>query len=414
MNDVVTRFAPSPTGYLHIGSIRTALINYIYTQQRKLNHPNSKFLLRIEDTDKTRSNKIFKESILNGLEWLMLKWDGDLVIQSKRIKRHKEIAYKLLKRNLAFKCICTIEELEKKRLENKKNHTNLKRLCSTCENDIEIQKHNQNYCIRIKIPIEGTTSIFDKVQGNVKVQNKELDNFILLRKNGTPTYMLSVVVDDHDMGVNNIIRGDDHLNNTFRQIHIYNHLKWVIPQYSHIPLLHGVDGKKLSKRHGAVDINEFKKIGYLPHSIVNSLILLGWSPKKNNEIIEIDEIIKVFKIDELSKSSSIFDYNKLNYFNNYYLKKEENYFYFEEFIKNEKEIQFLYRENKEKIKKIFEAYKQNINHFSELLDIIRIYFDKYFEVKEDNNLKNNIKLTIKEFIILLDNIDIWNQSNLEN
>ena len=378
MNEVVTRFAPSPTGYLHIGSIRTALINYIVTQQSKLKNSKSKFLLRIEDTDKARSNNIFKKSILNGLEWLDIQWDGDIVVQSERIERHKEIAYHLLKKNLAFKCICTFEELEKRRLENRKKHLNIKRLCTSCENDSKIQKKEDNFCIRIKIPSEGKTLISDKIQGSIKVENKELDNFILLRRNGTPTYMLSVVVDDHDMRVNYIIRGDDHLINTFRQFHIYNNLEWNIPSYAHLPLLHGIDGAKLSKRHGAIDINEFKKIGYLPHSIINSLILLGWSPKKSKEIIEINEIVKIFNIDDLSKSSSIFDYNKLNYFNNYYLRKEENYYYFKEFIENKKDIQILYHENKEKIKKIYDTYKQNVNFLNEFHDIIRIYCNKSF------------------------------------
>ena len=278
----------------------------------------------------------------------------------------------------------------------------------------EKQILEKNYCIRIKIPNYGQLSIADKIQGKVTIENKEIDNFVLLRKDGTPTYMLSVVVDDHEFKVNTIIRGDDHINNTFRQQYIYKYLKWNIPEYAHLPLIHGRDGSKLSKRHGAVDINEFKKLGYLPQSIINNLILLGWSPKKNDEIIEINEIIEIFEIKKMSKSSSIFDYNKLNYFNNYYLRKEENYSYFEEFIKNEKDTQDLYLENKEKIKKIYDTYKQYVNSLNEFPDIIKIYFNNSFETVEDNILETNINPIIGEFMIFLDKINVWNQSNLEN
>ena len=272
MKDVVARFAPSPTGFLHIGGIRTALINYIVVQQSKKENSNSKLLLRIEDTDKARSKNEYIESILNGLKWMGIKWDGDIQIQSQRIKRHKEVAYELLKKGLAYKCICTKEELEARRLKNQKLKKNIKRLCTKCQKDPTTQLLKNDYCIRINIPNDGKLSILDKIQGDIVVENKEIDNFILLRRDATPTYMLSVVVDDHDSGVNMIIRGDDHINNTFRQLHIYKSLKWDFPTYAHQPLIHGEDGSKLSKRHGAIDINEFKKNGYLPLSIINNLI----------------------------------------------------------------------------------------------------------------------------------------------
>ena len=352
MNDVVARFAPSPTGFLHIGGIRTALINYIFVQQSKKKNYNSKLLLRIEDTDITRSKNEYKKSILDGLEWMGIKWDEKLQTQSERIKRHKEIAYKLLEKRHAYKCICTKEELEAKRLENQKFRKNIKRLCTKCKNDFAIQTLEKDFCIRIDIPNDGKISILDKIQGKVIVQNNEIDNFILLRKDGTPTYMLSVVVDDHDMGVNMIIRGDDHLNNTFKQLHIYKFLKWDLPTFAHQPLIHGDDGLKLSKRHGAVDINEFKKKGYLPQSIINNLILLGWSPKKDDENIEIEEIIKTFELDKMSKSSSIFDYNKLNHFNKIYLQKEENYKFFEKYINENSTLKSFVNLDQIKMKKI--------------------------------------------------------------
>jgi len=324
MNTIVTRFAPSPTGKLHIGSVRTALINYLIVQQAKLKFPNSKFLLRIEDTDQKRSKKEFIDNILYGLKWLEINYDEEIFIQSKQLKRHREIAYHLLKNKKAFKCICSVEILEKKRIEIRKSKINLKKLCQTCETDKEVQKMKEGFTIRIKIPLIGQTEINDLIQGKIIVKNEELDNFILLRKDGSPTYMLSVVVDDFDMGVNMVIRGDDHLNNAFRQFYIYKNMNWKLPEYAHIPLIHGEDGKKLSKRHGAISVTDFKENGYLKESIINNLILLGWAPPTKNEIIEIDEIINLYNFRKISKSSSIFSYNKLNFFNNHFIKEDND------------------------------------------------------------------------------------------
>ena len=327
MNKIVTRFAPSPTGNLHIGSLRTALINYIVTKNAKIENPDSKFLLRIEDTDKLRSKKEHINNIIKGLKWVGINWDKEIFIQSNQIKRHQEIASVLLKKKLAFKCICTKEELDERR-KDKTNLFNKKRLCFDCENNDEIQNSKKDYTVRIKIPLHDSIIIKDIVQGDIEVQNKEIEDFIILRNDGSPTYMLSVVVDDFDMNVNMIIRGDDHLNNYFRQKFIYKNMNWTIPSYAHIPLIHGEDGAKLSKWHGAVDIKEFEKKGFLKESIINNLILLGWSNNTDTEIISIEDIIKNFNIKKISKSSSIFDYKKLNFFNNHYLKLEKNINYF--------------------------------------------------------------------------------------
>ena len=226
--------------------------------------------------------------------------------------------------------------------------------------------------------------------------------------------MLSVVVDDHEMKVNTLIRGDDHLNNTFKQLYIYKYLEWNIPKYAHLPLIHGRDGSKLSKRHGAIDINEFKKLGYLPQSIINNLILLGWSPKKNDEKIEIEEIIKIFEIQKMSKSSSIFDYDKLNYFNNHYLRKDENYQYFEKFTKDNEILKSFFDEDHVKIKKIFDAYKKQINSYCDLEDIAKIYYNNSFKTILDNVLDDNFNSILKEFISHLNEISDWNMINLEN
>ena len=414
MKNVVTRFAPSPTGFLHLGSLRTALINFIITEQAKKQGDNSKLLLRIEDTDKDRSNKIYEESIINNLKWIGIKWDGKPHIQSENISRHIEIADQLLKKNKAYKCICTDQELEAKRISNQKNHINQKRLCTNCENDSEIQKIEENFCIRIKIPTEGNVTIEDNIQGKVTTNNIEIDNYIILRKDRTPTYMLSVVVDDNDMGVNTIIRGDDHLNNTFRQIHIYKHLNWEIPKYSHIPLIHGSDGKKLSKRHGSVDISDFKNLGYLPQSIINNLILLGWSPKNKNEIIEINEIIKEFDLKKISKSASIFDYDKLNHFNNYFIKQDKNYIFYDNFISKNEPLKEFYIKDKNKLFKIFEVYKNKINYYLEINDIAKIYYKENLDIVKNININDTFLKLLNEFVNLLNKVETWNKINLEN
>ena len=412
MKDVITRFAPSPTGDLHLGSIRTALINYIFTLQAKSKSKNSKFLLRIEDTDKIRSKNIYKKNIMDDLSWLGIKWDDEVIVQSKRIKRHQEIAYKLLEKKLAFKCVCSEEILNKKREENIKKQEVIKRLCIDCENSESIQNIDKNFCIRIKIPDEGTLTINDQVQGKITINNKEIDNYVILRADESPTYMLSVVVDDYDMGVNNIIRGDDHLNNTFRQLYIYYNLGWETPDYAHIPLIHGMDGSKLSKRHGAINIKNLDDIGYLPQAIINNLILLGWSPKKNDEFIEFDEILKLFNIKDLSKSSSIFDYNKLNHFNNHYLKKESNYIFFEKFL-SKQSISFNLKDNNNLIIKIFNYHKEKVKYYSELLDIINIYLDKNFKTNYDKVLDDDFNNNLKVFIKEINSINDWNLINLE-
>ena len=262
---------------------------------------------------------------------------------------------------------------------------NLKKICTTCKDDQSVQNLSSNYVVRIKIPIDGETNISDIVQGNILVKNKELDDFIIIRKDGTPTYMLSVAVDDHDLGINYIIRGDDHLNNTFRQKYIYEFMKWKEPKYSHIPLIHGEDGSKLSKRHGAINIIDLKKIGYLPEAVINNLILLGWSPnkkenenKKESELVTLEEIINKFKLEKLSKSASIFSYTKLNFFNNYYLRLNENLNSFVDFCKKHHNLKLYYEDDKNKLLRVFEIYKKNLNYYEEILNYINIYFNKEY------------------------------------
>ena len=413
MNSIITRFAPSPTGNLHIGSVRTALINYIISEQAKKKFPNSKFLLRVEDTDIKRSKNEYKENIINGLNWMGIKYDNEPYIQSSKIKRHQDVALELLKNNKAFKCICSSEDLEKKREFNRKNKINNKKICETCENNLETQSLTKNYVIRIKIPNTGSTAINDTIQGIIEVNNKEIDDFIILRKDFTPTYMLSVVVDDYDMGVNFIIRGDDHLNNVFRQKFIYENMSWDIPKYAHLSLIHGSDGKKLSKRHGAVDINDFKKNGYLKESIINNLILLGWSPNTKDEFIDINEIIEKFNLNKISRSSSIFNYDKLNFFNNYFINKDKEYNNFNEYCESNDKLKFFINQDKKKKKKILEIYLIKINVFKDLEDIAEPYFKEKFKIDNNKLFTDSYNNIISEFVNILENISKWDLKSLE-
>jgi len=407
MKAIVTRFAPSPTGNLHLGGIRTALINYIIIQQSKKQNSKSKFLLRIEDTDKKRSNDQFKKNILEGLQWLNINHDDSIVIQSERLKRHQEIAHELLKNHGAFKCICSQSILEKKREYNKKNKISIKRLCEICEENNEVQLLTEGFAVRIKITNSQETTIEDIVQGKVTVKNEEIDNFILLRKDGSPTYMLSVVVDDFDMGVNLIIRGDDHLNNAFRQFFIYKNMNWQIPEYAHIPLIHGEDGKKLSKRHGDVDIIDLKEQGYLKESIINNLILLGWSPPNSRELILIDEIINLFNIKKISKSSSIFNYDKLNFINNSYIKDDINFSKIFNYCKFNKILQNYISRDQDKFKKIFMIHKKNIKKYQDLEIICPVYFEENYITNKINSIENNFKELLIDFVLIIQKLKVW-------
>ncbi len=410
MTPLILRFAPSPTGNLHIGSARTAFINFIVSKQNL----SSKFYIRIEDTDKERSKSEYTDNILKGLEWLGIKWDNEIQIQSDRIERHRKIALKLLDTHHAYKCICSEEKLINKRDLIKKNKNSSKKICTECKANNKVQELSEGFVIRIKLPDDGETILQDKIQGKVKIMNRELDDFILLRKDLTPTYMLSVVVDDNDLGVNFIIRGDDHLNNAFRQHFIYKYLKWNIPQYAHIPLIHGEDGSKLSKRHGAVDVLDFKKNGYLSEAVINNLILLGWSPGNESEIINTEEIIKNFNLNKLSKSSSIFNYKKLNFFNNYYLRESNNFHKFLEYCQNNEKLKKLLIKDENKIKLIFEVYKKDLNNFSEIINITDPYFNENYKYDYNEKFSEDFINLFDDIYKIFSEINIWSKENIQD
>ncbi|MEP9357196.1 glutamate--tRNA ligase [Sphingomonas sp. KR3-1] len=311
---VVTRFAPSPTGFLHIGGARTALFNLLYAH-----HHCGKFLLRIEDTDRARSTEPAIAAILDGMRWLGLDWDGDEVFQFSRAARHAEVAREMLANGHAYKCFATAEELEAMRAEQKANKQPLRYDGRWRDRD-EAEGGNAPFVIRLKAPREGSVTIQDHVQGAVTVNNAELDDLVLLRSDGTPTYMLAVVVDDHDMGVTHVIRGDDHLNNAFRQLPIYRAMGWDEPEYAHIPLIFNPDGTKMSKRKNAVAVDEYRDaLGILPEALSNYLLRLGWG-HGDDEIISREQAIEWFELAGVGRSPSRFDLKKLENLNGHYIR----------------------------------------------------------------------------------------------
>ena len=311
---VVTRFAPSPTGFLHIGGARTALFNWLFAK-----HHGGKFLLRIEDTDRVRSTKEAIDAILDGMRWLGLDWDGHEYYQSQFWARHAEIAHKMLERGHAYRCYMTQEELAAQR-EAAQRERRPFRIESPWRDRTE-GDDGKAFVIRLKAPRDGETVIEDRVQGRVTVQNAEIDDFVLLRSDGTPTYMLAVVVDDHDMGVTHVIRGDDHLNNAFRQLAIIKAMGWPEPVYAHVPLIHGQDGAKLSKRHGALGVDAYRdEMGMLAETVFNYLLRLGWG-HGDAEIISRDQAIEWFDLDHVGKSPSRFDFKKLENLNGHYIRE---------------------------------------------------------------------------------------------
>src|SRR3984893_7901082 len=312
---VITRFAPSPTGFLHIGGARTALFNWLYARGR-----GGRMLLRIEDTDRQRSTQSAIDAILEGLSWLGLDWDGDAVYQFAHSKRHREIAEELLATGRAYHCYASAQELaqmrERARREGRaKLYDGRWRERDPAEAPLGVKP-----VIRLKAPLAGETVIEDQVQGRVVWQNENLDDLVLLRSDGTPTYMLAVVVDDHDMGVTHIIRGDDHLTNAARQSQIYDALGWTVPAMAHIPLIHGPDGSKLSKRHGALGVDAYRAMGYLPAAMRNYLVRLGWS-HGDQEIFSTEEMIKAFDLAQIGRSPARFDFARLENLNGHYLRQ---------------------------------------------------------------------------------------------
>ena len=409
--NIVTRFAPSPTGFLHIGGARTALFNYLFAKNN-----GGKFLLRIEDTDKNRSTDEAKQAILDGLHWLGLKNDDEIVFQSKNQKRHQEIALKLLGEGKAYYCYTSAEELAESR-QAAEAKGEVFRFQSPWRDSKEKPETDVKPVIRIKAPREGQTIVHDLVRGEIKVENSELDDLVILRGDETPTYMLAVVVDDHDMKVSHIIRGEDHLTNTFRQKIIYDALKWDVPNFAHVPLIHGPDGAKMSKRHGATSVIDYKQMGYLPEAMRNYLLRLGWS-HGDDEIISDANAIKWFDLEHIGKSPARFDFDKLNNLNKHYIKEKSNQELFnliEPSLRGAEgdaanqgrhcEVAIATVANQKKITKALAFIKERSANIGDLINACEIYLDGFTKnlsqqdaqiISENKNLILQLKAVIEK------------------
>ena len=315
---VVTRFAPSPTGFLHIGGARTALFNWLFAR-----HHGGRFLLRVEDTDRERSTEEALAAIFEGLRWLELDWDGEAVSQASRAERHREVVKELIAAGQAYYCYASREELEAARKRAREDGRPQRFESPWRERDPQEAPKEVAPVVRFKAPREGETVIEDRVQGIVRVPNAEIDDMVLLRSDGSPTYMLSVVVDDHDMGITHVVRGDDHLTNAFRQTCLFEAIGWEAPAYAHIPLIHGPDGKKLSKRHGALGVAAYRDMGFLPEAMRNYLLRLGWG-YGDTELIDTGEAIRLFSLEGIGRGAARFDVDKLTAFNGHYIRKAED------------------------------------------------------------------------------------------
>ena len=410
MSKVATRFAPSPTGALHIGGIRTALFNWLYSKNK-----NGTFNLRIEDTDKERSKDEHKIQIIKSLKWIGIEHDGDEYIQSTKIDDHINIANELLKNGHAYKCYCSMEEIEeqKKRARQKK----LPYIYNRKWRDLTEADAPKNIkpVIRFKSKIEGSTLLKDLVQGNVEIENITIEDFIILRNDGTPTYNLSATVDDHQMGMSHIIRGDDHKINTFKQMQIYLAMKWVVPQFAHIPLIHTIEGKKLSKRDNASTLDDYSKIGIMPDALRNYLLRLGWS-FEDKEIFTLSESIKHFNLEGIGKSPSKLDMSRILSMNEYYIKNMDEKDLFDQFLEYCK--LFKNEIKSDKIDKIEKSLTFLKNKAKTLEDIFNngqyILLDKVSFKQEDMKLiDDKAKKVIAGFNSQLAKIDILSKETLE-
>jgi len=420
---ITTRFAPSPTGFLHIGGARTALFNYLFAKNN-----GGKFLLRIEDTDQKRSTDEAIKAIEDGLSWLELSHDDAIVLQSKNIERHQKVALELLEKNQAYYCYTSPEELDEMRqiAEKKANGDNsVFRFKSQWRNKSQSQISSVKPVIRIKAPIEGETVIKDLVQGEIKVSNSELDDLVMLRGDGKPTYMLAVVVDDHDMEISHIIRGDDHLTNAFRQKIIYQAMGWNAPKFAHIPLIYGSDGAKMSKRHGATSVMEYQEMGYLPETIRNYLLRLGWS-HGNDEIISDENAIKWFNLKSVGKSPARFDFAKLDSLNKHYIKQKSEEELFEllqpvilktcsKFRYDEAKINCLARDNKIKIIRALKFIKERAPTINDLVEACQIYLDGFTKNLDAQDLEviRNDSAIILELKSVIEKIENWNHDAIK-
>jgi glutamyl-tRNA synthetase len=406
--DIKTRFAPSPTGYLHIGGARTALFSWLYAR-----HHQGKFVLRIEDTDRERSTQESVDAILKGMDWLGLNYDEGPYYQTQRFDRYNEVIEKLLDEGHAYRCYCTKEELDAMRLEQQKNKQK-PRYDGRYRNFKGAPPKGVDPVIRFKNPLEGDVVINDQVLGEVVVNNRELDDLIIARSDGTPTYNLTVVVDDLDMNISHVIRGDDHINNTPRQINMIAALGGDIPCYAHLPMILGNDGKRMSKRHGAVSVSAYEEEGYLPQALLNYLVRLGWA-HGDQEIFSVDEMIALFSLQQVNKSAAAFDTDKLQWLNQQYIKASKNSdlapWLRQAFNKKnitigtDKQLEAVIEIQKDRVKTLLEMAENSEYFFND--------FDHYDEKSASKHFKSAGLQVLKGILPGLKNIPAWNASSIQ-
>ena len=410
MIKVATRFAPSPTGPLHIGGIRTALFNWLFSKNN-----GGKFYLRIEDTDKLRSKKEYQEQIIQSLKWIGIDHDGEEYIQSKKIDDHVKVAHELLKNGDAYKCYCTNEEIEeqKKRAKQKKIPYIYNRMWrDISDKDVP---NNIEFVLRFKSKIEGKSILNDLVQGDVEIENNTIEDFVILRKDGTPTYNLSATVDDYNMNMSHIIRGDDHKINTFKQIQIYKAMKWEIPSFAHIPLIHTIEGKKLSKRDNASTLDDYSKKGIIPDALRNYLLRLGWS-YKDKEIFNLEESIKFFNLEGIGKSPSKLDMSRILSMNEFYIKNidEKDLFnHLKTYSENYK--RGIGNDKEEKIKKSLTFLKNKAKTLEDIYNNSKFILNNEVVInKDDEKLLDNVSAEIiKIFLEKIRSVEVLSKNTLE-
>jgi len=407
-NEVRVRFAPSPTGHLHVGGARTALFNFLYTRSH-----NGKFLLRIEDTDKERSDDAMVAEIKESLTWLGLKWDEEIIHQSDRSEMYNETISKLLSIQMAYRCFCDPEELDEKRkiAQQSKKQYKYDGTCKEIAKDEAEKKvkNGEQFALRFATPKEGETIVHDLIYGDVVFKNSEIDDFIIARRDGSPTYQLAVVTDDWKMNITHVIRGEDHLSNTPKQLLLFDGLGAKEPIYAHLPLILGSDNQRLSKRHGATAVKEFRNQGIFPEALLNHLSLLGWSPKDDTEFMDLNDILNRFKLDNVSRKSAVFDHKKLLWINGQHLSSMSSK---ELFPSVEKKWNLLDTEfaGSDYLKKVIDIVKARAKTFEELITFGNYFFNDPVEFDENASKKYWSEKSVNENIsILLDNL-----SNLDD
>ncbi|GAA6184589.1 glutamate--tRNA ligase [Aliiglaciecola sp. NS0011-25] len=405
---VITRFAPSPTGYLHVGGARTALYSWLYAKSK-----GGKFVLRIEDTDIERSTQSAIDAILEGMDWLGLDYDDGPYYQTKRFDRYKELIEQLLSEGKAYKCFMSSAELDD--IREKQMAAGEKPRYPGTWRDRTDHPEGQPFAIRFKNPLEGKVVINDHIRGKIEIANAELDDLIIQRSDGTPTYNFCVVVDDWDMGISHVVRGEDHINNTPRQINILKALDAPVPEYAHVSMILGDDGKKLSKRHGAVGVMQYRDDGYLPQALLNYLVRLGWS-HGDQEIFSKQEMVELFDLDSIGQSASAFNTEKLIWLNQHYIKTlpanevaEHARWHFEQ--------QNIDLSNGPKLEAVIEAQADRVKNLVELAQISRYFYEEYEEF-DANAAKKHLRPVAKEALLLvkekLSNIDDWTPVSIQN